>query len=282
MKKPALLIVEDDPAILEMLVEFFRIRNYSVFSSEEGLEAVRLCRREHIDLVVLDIRLPDIDGYEIARRLRSNHLTRGIPIIFLTDKKNKSDKLQGLGLGVDDYITKPFDLLELQLRVENTLRRSKRKSIHDSVTHLPAGDLVDQRLKDCLRSDHWALLLISMQNLDHFREYYGFIASDDVLRAVSVMIQKTVQSLGDGFDLIGHFETDKFLVLTTPENSDKLKRNLQVRLSESIEYFYPMGPETQEGEGPARIDVAFTILTVGQVPVENLDALKNALRREYA
>jgi DNA-binding response OmpR family regulator len=282
VKKPVLLIVEDDPEILEMLVEFFRVGNYSVFPSEEGKLAVRLCRQERIDLVILDIRLPDFDGYEVARRLRTNHLTRGIPIIFLTEKRNKSDKLQGLELGVDDYITKPFDILELQLRVENALRRSTRRAIRDSITRLPSGDLVDQRLIGCLQSDNWALLLISLQNLDYFRDHFGFVASDDVLRAVSVLIQKTVQSMGDESDLIGHLDTDKFLVLTTPANSDKLKRNLQARLSESIEYFYPMGQEGQESKVPGRIDAVFAVLTSDQGPYEDLDALKNALRREYA
>ncbi len=104
--------------------------------------------RRRPDLTILDIRLPDIDGYEVARRLRSNRRTEDIPIIFLTEKRNRVDRLQGLEIGADDYITKPFDIQELRLRVRNALRRSSHGALNNPVTNLPEGGLVDERLRE--------------------------------------------------------------------------------------------------------------------------------------
>jgi DNA-binding response OmpR family regulator len=93
---------------------------------QEALDKTR-CGMPH--LIVLDIMLPDIDGYEVCRTLRTNTRTSHIPVIFLTQKDERSDRLQGLELGADDYITKPFDIEELKLRVQNAIARSERESL---------------------------------------------------------------------------------------------------------------------------------------------------------
>ncbi len=100
--------------------------------------------------MILDIRLPDIDGFEVARRLRANRKTREIPIIFLTEKRERNDRLKGLELQADDYITKPFDIQELRLRVRNALQRSRQGPLTNPVTGLPEGSLVDEALEQGL------------------------------------------------------------------------------------------------------------------------------------
>jgi len=190
---PNILVVEDDVDVADMLNAYFRVQGYEVQVVNEGGQAVENCRNNRPDLVILDIRLPDVDGYEVARRLRSNRRTGDIPIIFLTEKRQRADRLQGLELGADDYITKPFDIQELRLRVRNALRRTAQGTLTNPVTGLPEGTLLDERLSECLESDGWALLQISLENLDAFREAYGFVASDDVQRAVSLMTFNAVR-----------------------------------------------------------------------------------------
>ncbi|MCE7861891.1 MAG: DNA-binding response regulator, partial [Chloroflexi bacterium CFX2] len=121
--KQKILIVEDDPDVAEMLTAYFRSQEYDVFTVNWGEDGVRSALQVNPELVILDIRLPDIDGYEVAYRLRKNRRTSNIPIIFLTEKRDRSDRLQGLEIGADDYITKPFDVQELRLRVRNALNR---------------------------------------------------------------------------------------------------------------------------------------------------------------
>ena len=119
-----LLIVEDDTDIAEMLSLFFEEEGYQVSSTAWGQDALKLCQELLPDVILLDIRLPDIDGFEICRRLHDSFQTSHIPVICLTDKKEQPDKIKGLEAGAVDYVTKPFNLHELKLRVRNALRRT--------------------------------------------------------------------------------------------------------------------------------------------------------------
>ena len=114
--KQNILIVEDDVDVAEMLDAYFRVKGYEVSTVNWGEDTFEACRKNRPDLILLDIRLPDIDGYEVARRLRDTRRTKDVPIIFLTEKRSRSDKLQGLELGAEDYITKPFDIQELTVK----------------------------------------------------------------------------------------------------------------------------------------------------------------------
>lgn len=278
--KPTLLLVEDDPDVLEMLDAYFNVQGYSVYPVEEGEAAVNFCRSKRPDLILLDIHLPDIDGYEVARRLRTNQRTNEIPIIFLTEKRAKSDRLQGLELGADDYITKPFDIQELRLRVRNALRRSAQGTLTNPVTLLPDGVLVDERLLECLEEDDWVILLVSLQNLDHFRESYGFVASDDVLRAISLMIRNAVRETGNASDFIGHLDLYDFLVVTTPSMVEDLKQRIRRRIKQSIDYFYPVKEREEGKHAKNRIKLKFGALFASQGPFADLSGIKKALRRQ--
>jgi DNA-binding response OmpR family regulator len=184
--KPQILIVEDDLDLSEMLNAYFRVQNYEVHTAAWGEEALRIAKDQALELVVLDIRLPDIDGYEVCRRLRMQRQTQETPIIFLTEKRDRVDKLQGLELGVVDYITKPFDIQELRLRVRNAISRATRTAMVNPVTDLPEAGTVEDKLNSLMLSDDkWAILLVSINSLSEFREHYGFVAADDVLRAVT-------------------------------------------------------------------------------------------------
>lgn len=239
-EKSTLLFVEDDIDAADMLNAYFRVQGYDVKAVHCGEDAVRAGHAHRPDLIILDIRLPDIDGFEVARRLRSHRRTEDIPIIFLTEKRNRADRLQGLELGADDYITKPFDVQELRLRVRNALRRSSHGSLSNPVTHLPEGALVDERLSECLESAGWSILIVSLENLDTFHDSYGFIASDDVVRAVSLMIQNAVREQGNPNDFIGQLSPTKFILVTTPDVSAYLAERIRSRLEQSLDYFYPI------------------------------------------
>src|SRR3970282_1940963 len=142
-------------------------------------DAVRTAQDGTPDLVILDIRLPDIDGYEVCRRMRTQRRTENLPIIFLTERRDRVDKLQGLELGVVDYITKPFDIQELRLRVRNALRRAKLETLVNPVTGLPEEKWVDEQWQKLVGASHWAVMVMLVKGLQSFREQYGFVAADD-------------------------------------------------------------------------------------------------------
>ena len=279
-EKSGLLIVEDDVDVAEMLTAYFRAQGYEVQAVNWGEDAVQTCRSNHPDLLILDIRLPDIDGFEVARRLRSNQRTMDIPIIFLTEMRERSDRMQGLELGADDYITKPFDIQELRLRVRNSLRWSLQSPLTNPVTGLPERLLVDERLRECLQSQEWAALVVSITHLAEFREAYGFVASDDVLRAVSLMIHNAMRGLGGANDFIGQLGGTEFLLITHPNNLLPLNERIRTRLEQSLEYFYPLkdrGKPTVLGE---RLGVRFGQLSASEGPFKSLDELKMKLTHQ--
>ncbi len=254
-RKPTLLIVEDDLDIADMLNAYFRVQGYEVLTVNWGEDGVRACQASHPDLVILDIRLPDVDGYEVAKRLRADRRTQDIPIIFLTEKRERADKLQGLEVGADDYITKPFDVQELRLRVRNALKRVSQGSLTNPVSGLPEGAVVDERLQEVLQKPDWAVLLVSLANMDSFREAYGFVASDDVLRAISLMVLNTLRETGESDDFLGHVGLADFVMVISSESLPALRDRLRARLEQSLDYFYPIKDREQAAKRKDRLTI---------------------------
>lgn len=240
--KKQILIVEDDVDLVEMLSAYFRVQGYDVKTASWGEDAVKLALDIIPDLVLLDIRLPDIDGFEVCRRLRKTRRAQNIPVIFLTEKRERGDRLSGLELGAVDYITKPFDVQELRLRVRNVLRRSNFQTMMNPITGLPEGLPVREKLEDMLQTADWGIVLAGVRNLSAFRDKYGFVASDDVARAVGLMLTKTVHEGQENEidkEFIGHVDAADFLIITTADRADRLARKCETKLSPSIQYFYP-------------------------------------------
>ncbi len=278
--KQKLLIVEDDLDVADMLNAYFRVQGYEVFTVNWGEDGLRACQASRPDLVILDIRLPDIDGYEVARQLRSNRRTADIPIIFLTEKRDRNDRLQGLELGADDYITKPFDVQELRLRVRNAMMRSRQDTLTNPVTGLPDGMLVDEHLNDCLRRVDWVMMIISLVNLDAFREKYGFVASDDVLRAVSLMIQNAVRELGGHDDFLGHLDVTDFVLVTKAERAAAIQERVRSRLEQSMDYFYPIKDREQPSMLKNRLEIKIGSLSSAENAFTSVEDIKLALLRK--
>lgn len=281
MDKPHLLIVEDDLDLSEMLNAYFRVQNYEVLTAAWGEEALDLSKDKDLDLIILDIRLPDIDGFEVCRRLRTQRRTQSTPIIFLTEKRDRVDKLQGLELGVVDYITKPFDIQELRLRVRNALNRANQQALVNPVTDLPEGEMVNEKLNSLIVTDkEWSILRLNITSLDLFRELYGFVAADDVLRAVTLMIRNAVREHGKPSDYIGHLSgPDTFLVITEPDCVTNIQERIENRLEQSREYFYPLKDreKAKEAMSAGYLKVDSKQLKHSEGPFTDLEAIKTAL-----
>jgi PleD family two-component response regulator len=256
-----ILVVEDDVDTAEMLTSYFEAQGYQVMSAVWGEDALRIAQEVVPDLVVLDIRLPDIDGYEVCRRLREHRRTEQVPIIFLTERRERTDRLTGLELGAVDYITKPFDIQELRLRVRNALRRASLGTLVNPVTGLPTDPLIDERLANLLRQKDWALLSVSMHGLRDFSDRYGFVASDDVLRAAALMMKNVVKELGEADPFIGHLSEADFIIISTPSKAEALRERISARLGQAIDYFYPLRDREQKGEERPKISLSIGILT---------------------
>ncbi len=238
MANARLLIVEDDIDISNMLRIFFSSKGYQVDIAPTGRDALEKTRQVMPHLIVLDIMLPDIDGYEVCRTLRVNTRTSHIPVIFLTQKDERSDKLLGLELGVDDYITKPFDIEELRLRVQNAIARSERESLTDPHTGLPAGRLIEDQLRKLIRETSWSFIDIRIRYYEAFKNVYGFIAANDVLRYTAIMLGDVLDKAGSPSDFIGHAGGDNFVIVSTPASAASIVQNIKTRFSDEIGAHY--------------------------------------------
>ena len=268
MGKARLLVVEDDVDIANMLKIYFSGMNFDVDVAHRGYDALERTKHVLPHLIVLDIMLPDIDGYEVCRNLRTSTRTSHIPVIFLTQKDERSDKLQGLELGADDYITKPFDIEELKLRVTGAIRRSERESLTDPRSGLPAGRLIEEQLRRIIREKEWALLDMRVNEFESFKDVYGFVAGDDVMRFTAMLVTEVVDELGSNEDFIGHAGSDNFIVISNNESAPLIKQRIKGRFAAEILTHYNF-IDRQNGymqvlkpNGPAD-KVPFMTLSVG-------------------
>jgi diguanylate cyclase (GGDEF)-like protein len=234
MSKGRILVVEDDFDISNMLRIYFTGQGFEVSVAPRGNDALAMTRQSLPHLIVLDIMLPDMDGYAVCKQLRTTTRTSHIPIIFLTQKDERSDKIAGLELGADDYITKPFDIEELKLRVTNAIARQERESQTDPRTGLPSGRLIEDHLRRIIRTQDWALLDCRLMHFDRFKDVYGFIVGDEVLRFTALLLGEVVDEAGTANDFIGHPGGDNFVVITTSEAAPRIRDRLKARFNAEV------------------------------------------------
>ncbi|WP_432949057.1 response regulator transcription factor [Kribbella sp. CA-253562] len=171
-----LLVVDDEATVRELLSATLRFAGFSVSSASTGAEAIAAATREPPDLVLLDVMLPDVDGFEVVRELRERSPGRGrsgpVPVLFLTARDRQADKVTGLSLGADDYVTKPFDLEELIARIRAILRRTSGApaallTVGDLKLDVEGHQVTRQGRPVRLSATEFRLLHYLMQNAGH-------------------------------------------------------------------------------------------------------------------
>ena len=238
MSSGRILVVEDDFDISNMLRIYFTGQGYQVEVAARGGDALAMCRRKLPDLIVLDIMLPDMDGYSVCRELRMATRTSHIPVIFLTQKDERSDKIAGLELGADDYITKPFDIEELKLRVRSAIRAHQRLNMTDPRTGLPSGRLIEEQLRRLMRRDDWTFILAGIDHLDIFNDAYGFVAGDEVLRFAALLFGDVLDHTGTENDFLGHASSATFTIITYSPDVGALVSQMRRRFQEEVRPHY--------------------------------------------
>lgn len=179
-----ILVVDDDIAILELLKINIELLGHQVITSPDGIKGYALAQQEVPDLIILDVMMPEVDGYTVAQRIRQSEITREIPILMLTALGMLQDKVQGFDSGVDDYLIKPFELEELRVRIRALLRRSK--SMPESLITpeiLTVGDftLVPENLTAKVNDQNVKLTPIEFDILSNLIQRHGQAVSAGAL-----------------------------------------------------------------------------------------------------
>jgi CheY-like chemotaxis protein len=239
-----LLLVEDDYDVAEMLVMYFGGLGYEVLHADSGSLGIDLARTRFPGVILLDVMLPDMDGYETCYQLRQMSLTKYIPTIFLTQKDERAARVRGLEIGADDYITKPFDIDELRLRIEGSIRRATRENLHEARTGLPTGQLAIEELVR-LRDNGAHILRFTLAGYDAYADVYSFMAASDVMFHAGKTIRAALgaRSARDFVGILG----DDFVVATHAEDLATLCDDIQRGFARQARAFYTFADAERGG-----------------------------------
>jgi len=225
-KNQCVLIVDDKPVNIRILSEAFR-GAYDIVFATSGREALEMAEKTLPDLVLLDIMMPEMNGYDVFRAMKLNPVLCDIPVIFITAMSQQEDEISGLQLGAVDYITKPFNPDIVRLRVKTQLELKKYRDMHarialqDGLTGIPNRRAFDQTLlREWLRAQRTLTKLsLVMMDIDYFKSYndtYGHLAGDDCLRKVTDAVVKALRAS----DFPARFGGEEFVCIL-PETDEE-------------------------------------------------------------
>ena len=233
-----ILVVDDDPDIARFVEVNLRSAGYEVSVAGDGEEALERATELRPDLVLLDVMMPRLDGFEVAQRLRKNPQTANTSIIMLTAKALSSDKVTGLQSGADDYIIKPFDPIELLARVKGTLRRAKEMRNLSPLTGLPGNIRIQEEIERQVREHRpFAVLYVDLDNFKTYNDKYGFVRGDRLIQGTARMIQDAVMANDtDGF--VGHVGGDDFVAVVEPDVAEDVAKAVCDRFDTDRALYY--------------------------------------------
>lgn len=225
---PSILVVEDDRAIANMLQATLQLEGYEAAIARNGTEGIEAALREVPELILLDLMLPDIDGFAVLQRLRAEPKSEHIPVIIVSARHDTAYKVQALNLQADDYLTKPWNVDELMARIRARLQRRNNPINH--LTGLPAGARIEQAITRQLQARAlWALLYFDLDNFKAFNDAYGPFNGDELITLMGRIAVEVAREHGNPSDFLGHIGGDDFVLVTTPERISPLCEALIVR-----------------------------------------------------
>ncbi len=235
----SILVVEDDSHLRTILAMMLEGANHSVRTAEDGIRGLEEVRRDPPDLILLDVMMPGMDGFEVCRRLKENPVTSRIPVIFLTAKTEDKDRIHGLEVFADDYVTKPWDPKELLFRVRNQLRTRRAQLQSNPLTGLPGNVLIETELtRRIAAGEKFAFLLVDLDRFKSYNDYYGYARGDTVIRSLASLLHDQMQRHGGAGDFVGHIGGDDFVVITTPARAVTIADAIKDEFDARVGSFY--------------------------------------------
>lgn len=234
-----ILVVDDDPQIRRIIRKMVTEAGYEFLEAGSGTQGLVIAVRQRPDLILLDVMMPEMDGYEVARRLRDNPRTANIPVLMVTALGNAGEKIHGLETGADDYITKPFDAAELRTRIQVHLRRSARDLSASPLTNLPGNPSIEQFIRNRLdKHIPIAVLYFDLSYFKAFNDEYGWLKGDKVIKMLGELIAQEVESTEDASSFVGHVGGDDFVAVTSPERAESVAQRVIKRFDTKIGEHY--------------------------------------------
>ena len=238
MPNPRILVAEDEANLRDVLCLQLRRANYDVIESADGEQALELAIRNLPDLILLDVMMPKLTGFEVCEKLRASFITRHIPIIILTAKAELTDKVMGLEGGANDYVTKPWAKKELLQRIKNALDWSRQQRAASPLTGLPGNASIDDEMKRRYESGKsFAIIQADIDYFKAFNDRYGYSRGDVAIQALARILLEEGQRHGER-PFVGHIGGDDFVMLTEPQLAEKIGRGALAAFDRAVLTFY--------------------------------------------
>ncbi len=230
-----ILVADDDPILCLLLKDTLQDAGFDVLVAHNGDELVRMAQEHSPGLLLIDLMMPIMDGYEAIRQLRNDTRTAHLPMIILTARSATTDVVSGFETGADDYIVKPYDTNILVARIRGHLRRAAQRPVHNPLTGLPGNILLQAELEHRLSGKHkFALLYVDLDNFKAFNDAYGFSRGDRAIHLLADVLSETVADA----DFLGHIGGDDFAIIHSMADVELLCRSLITAFDQRVVDLY--------------------------------------------
>jgi len=220
-----ILVVDDEPHIRQILKFTLEKAAYQVFCAADGEEALEKMAEVKPSLILLDVMMPKMDGFEVCRKMRQDFALSQIPVIILTAKGDLNEKVRGLDGGANDYLVKPYSNEELLLRVRNVLEWNIKQKEANPLTGLPGNTAIERELISRINQKKpYAFLYIDIDNFKGFNDYYGYQKGDEIIGYLAGILNRTIEKLGSREDFIGHIGGDDFVMIAAPTHAELMAK----------------------------------------------------------
>jgi len=220
-----ILVVDDEPHIRQILKFTLEKAAYQVFCAADGEEALEKMAEVKPSLILLDVMMPKMDGFEVCRKMRQDFALSQIPVIMLTAKGDLNEKVRGLDGGANDYLVKPYSNEELLLRVRNVLDWNTKQKEANPLTGLPGNTAIERELISRINQKKpYAFLYIDIDNFKGFNDYYGYQKGDEIIGFLAGILNRTIEKLGSKEDFVGHIGGDDFVMIAAQTRAELMAK----------------------------------------------------------
>lgn len=224
-KSKKILLVIEDLNLERILTYLLKAWNYEVLNCCQEKDVLRLTSQKHPDLVIIDAHLNATDGLKLCKALKYDFITAYIPIIILIEKKQLRRNLLEIEQGVDDFLIKPPDPIDLEIRIALSLRSADHQFHANALTKLPGNKVIEKLIKEYTCEEKlFSSIYLDINKFKSFNDKYGYLAGDKVILQTAKIISSTVKSLGNPSDFVGHIGGDDFICLTTPDKEEMIAK----------------------------------------------------------
>ena len=232
------LVIDDDLSIRVICREVLVSGGYTVRTANGGVDALLEAKRFRPDIMLLDVMMPELDGFETAQSLRADPATAMTPIIFLSARGATEDKLRAFRLGAEDYIVKPFVAEEMLARVKKALERRELELGASPTTQLPGSSAIESEIERRIGAGSAAFCYLDLDNLKAFNDYYGYAKADGVIRQTGDLVRDVIRRMGTPKDFIGHIAGDDFVFITAADKADDVCLTICETFDQLVPLYY--------------------------------------------